>query len=176
LGEKYDRIAVGEASCSGIAGSVAWPAFAGRRDVGQFVYREGGEWPVHDDGVYVFAMVNGMPVVAAPAEMDITTTEQLRAILLDASHSKHPVIVLDLSRTQFCDSAAIQTVLRAHERLVAEGRELRLVVPQDGAVPRLLVLTGIVSRLPCFASTERAVSLPPGASAPSRGASGPEAN
>jgi len=30
-------------------------------------------------------MMNGVPVVAAPPEIDITTVDQLRAVLLDAA-------------------------------------------------------------------------------------------
>lgn len=34
---------------------------------------------------YLIKMINGVPVVAAPAEIDITTAEQLRAVLLTAA-------------------------------------------------------------------------------------------
>jgi hypothetical protein len=30
-------------------------------------------------------MINGVPVVAAPAELDITSADQLRAVLLDTA-------------------------------------------------------------------------------------------
>jgi hypothetical protein len=55
-------------------------------------------------------------------------------------------------------------VLRAHKRAVAEGGELRLVVPADGAVPRILNLTGLDLFLPCFSSLAGALApaLAPG--------------
>jgi anti-sigma B factor antagonist len=79
-------------------------------------------------------MINGVLVVAAPAEIDIATKDQLRARLLDAI-SGHPTVVVDMTRTQFCDSSGIHTLLQAHEQAVVEGGDLRLVVPADGAVP-----------------------------------------
>lgn len=117
------------------------------------------------DSGYVCEEVNGVPVVTTPAEIDVTTADRLRAVLLDASSGQHPVLIVDMSRTQFCDSYGLHTVLRAHERAVAEGRELRLVIGADGAVPRIFALTGIDRYLPCFAGLEQALAQPPGASA-----------
>jgi hypothetical protein len=34
-----------------------------------------------------------------------------------------------MSRTRFCDSAGFTVLVRAHKRAVAEGGELRLVIP-----------------------------------------------
>jgi hypothetical protein len=34
-------------------------------------------------------MIGGLPVVAAPAEMDATTAEELRAVLLEAASQGH---------------------------------------------------------------------------------------
>ncbi len=73
---------------------------------------------------YLRKMINGVPVVAAPAEIDITTAEQLGAVLLQAAGAGQPVVV-DMTRTRFCDSAGIHAVLRAHERAVADDGEVR---------------------------------------------------
>ena len=47
-------------------------------------------------------MINGMSVVSAPAEIDITTAGRLRAVLLDATAPGHPTVVVDMTRTVFC--------------------------------------------------------------------------
>lgn len=48
---------------------------------------------------YFRTMINGVPVIAAPAEIDITTTDQLRAVLLDAASRGHATVVVDMTRT-----------------------------------------------------------------------------
>jgi anti-sigma B factor antagonist len=103
-------------------------------------------------------MINGMPVVAAPAEIDIATEDQLRAVLLDSIGGGHPTVVMDMTHTQFCDSSGIHALLQAHQRALAEGGELRLVVPADGAVARAFTLTSLDRFIPCFASLEAALA------------------
>ena len=61
-------------------------------------------------------MINGVPVVAAPAEIDIAIKDQLRAVLLDAIGGGHPTVVVDMIRTQFCDSSGIHALLQAPSR------------------------------------------------------------
>lgn len=61
-----------------------------------------------------------------------------------------------MTRTRFCDSAAVHALIAAHKRVLAEGGELRLVVPADGAVHRVLTLPGIDHFIHCFASLEEA--------------------
>lgn len=110
-------------------------------------------------------MIDGVPVVAAPAEIDITTAEQFRAVLLEATGAGHPAVVVDMTRTTFCDSAGIHTLLRAHKRAISEGGELRLVIPADGAVPRIMALICVDRLVPCFGGLAEAVAGTPGAAA-----------
>lgn len=44
--------------------------------------------------------VNGVPVVVAPAEIDITTADRLRVSLLKAASGEHPTVVVDMTRTR----------------------------------------------------------------------------
>jgi anti-sigma B factor antagonist len=112
---------------------------------------------------YLRTIINGVPVVAAPAEVDITTAEQLRAVLVAAAGAGHPAVVVDMTRTLFCDSSGLHTLLRAHKRAASEGGELRLVVPADGAVPRVMNLTCLNRFIPCFSSLAEAVAQTPAA-------------
>ena len=52
-------------------------------------------------------MVNGVLVVTAPAEIDVTAAEQLRAVILRAAARGHATVVVDMSRTRFCNSAGL---------------------------------------------------------------------
>ena len=60
---------------------------------------------------------------------------------------------------------AFHALLRAHKRAVSAGGELRLVVPADGTVPRVLNLTGLDLVIPCFPSMAEALARTPAAAA-----------
>jgi anti-sigma B factor antagonist len=116
---------------------------------------------------YLRTMIDGVPVVATPAEIDITTTDQLHGVLLDAAIRGHATVVVDMSRTQFCDSSGLHVLLRAHQRAVADGGELRLVLPGDGPVPRIVTLMCLDQLIPSFASLAEALaSTPDGTGSP----------
>src|SRR5262252_10884361 len=112
---------------------------------------------------YRFQMAGGVPVVTAPAEIDITTAGQLRAILLEWHTRGHTTMVVDLTATQFCDSAGLRELVWAHKRAVAEGGGLRLVIPPDGAVLRVFTVTGLDRLIPHFARLEQALAGVPAA-------------
>lgn len=100
-------------------------------------------------------MINGMPVVTAPEEIDVTTAEHLRAVLFHAAARRHATVVVDMSRTRFCDSAGLAVLVRAHKRAVTEGGELWLVIPADGAVARIFAITRLDLVVPCSAAWTR---------------------
>jgi hypothetical protein len=53
--------------------------------------------------------------------------------------------------------------LRAHKLALADGGEPRLVIPAEGAVPRIFTLTRLDRLIPCFASLADALAQRPGA-------------
>jgi anti-sigma B factor antagonist len=105
--------------------------------------------------------VNGMAVVTAPEEIDVTTAEQLRMALLDAGSHGHATVVVDMTHTQFCDSAGLGVLIRAHRRALGEGGELRLVLPAEGAAVRVLTLTRLDRLIPSFDSLGQALASVP---------------
>ena len=108
-------------------------------------------------------MVGGVPVVTAPAEIDITTAGQLRAMLAGWATRGHAMLVVDLTGTQFCDSSGLTVLVRAHKQAVAGGGGLRLVLPASGAMVRVFTLTGLDHVIPHFASLEQALAQTPAA-------------
>jgi anti-sigma B factor antagonist len=102
-------------------------------------------------------VVEGVPVVTAPEEIDITNAKALRSALLQVAANGHGTLVVDMSQTQFCDSSGLHTLLAAHKRAGGEGRELRLVIPSP-TVLRVFVLTGIDQVIPSFASLAEALA------------------
>ena len=108
-------------------------------------------------------MINGVPVVTAPAEIDVTTAEQLRTVLLHLAGRGNATIVVDMTCTRFCDSAGLTVLVRAHKRAVAEGGELRLVIPAGSAVARIFAITRLDLVIPLFDSLDEALAPRPGA-------------
>jgi len=108
-------------------------------------------------------MINGVPVVVGPAEIDVTTAEQLRSVLLEAASHGHTTIVVDMTRTRFCDSCGLSVLVRAHKRAFGEGGELRLVIPPDGTVFRIFALTSLYRFIPRFDSLTEALLPRPSA-------------
>jgi anti-sigma B factor antagonist len=108
-------------------------------------------------------IVNGVPVVTAPAELDVTTAEQLRTVLLHSAARGHASIVVDMSRTRFCDSAGLTVLVRAHKRAVADGGELRLVIAAGGPAARVFAITRLDLVIPLFGSLDEALAPRPAA-------------
>lgn len=108
------------------------------------------------DGEFTFEVVSGVPVVAAPEEIDITNAPMLRSALLEAAAHGHGTLVADLSRTRFCDSAGLHTLLAAHKRAQAEGGELLVLC--GTTVLRVFALTGIDRMIPNFTSLADALA------------------
>lgn len=104
-------------------------------------------------------VVRGVPVVTAPEEIDITNAAALRAALLEAAAHGRGAMVADMSGTQFCDSAGLHVLVRAHKRARAEGGELLLVVPAI-TVLRIFAITGIDRVIPNFSTLEDALVAP----------------
>ena len=105
----------------------------------------------------VVEMVNGVPVVAAPEEIDITNAAALRTALLDAADRGAATFVVDLTRTQFCDTAGLHALVSARKRAQAEGGEVVLVMP-GVAVQRIFAITGLDHVFPTFTSLEEALA------------------
>ena len=108
-------------------------------------------------------IINGVGVVTAPAEIDVTTAEQLRSVLLEAASHGHTTVVVDMTRTRFCDSCGLSVLVRAHKRALGEGGELRLVIPPDGTVFRIFTLTSLYRFVPRFSSLTEALLQRPAA-------------
>jgi anti-sigma B factor antagonist len=109
------------------------------------------------DGSFPVEVVKGMQVVTAPEEIDITNAEALRSALIKAAANGHGTLVVDMTQTQFCDSSGLHTLIAAHKRAEAEGREMLLVIPSS-TVLRVFALTGMDRVIPNFTSLAEALT------------------
>jgi hypothetical protein len=62
-----------------------------------------------------------------------------------------------MTRTQFCDSSGLHTLLAAHKRAQAEGGELLLVI-SAAPVLRVFAITGVDRMIPNFTSLDQALT------------------
>jgi anti-sigma B factor antagonist len=111
---------------------------------------------VHEDDFPV-DLVGGVPVVTAPEEIDMVNAPKLEAALLEAASGGRGTLVADLSRTRFCDSAALHALVAAHKRAQAEGDELVLVIG-SAAVLRIFAITGVDRVIASFPSLDDALA------------------
>jgi len=102
-------------------------------------------------------VVRGVPVVTAPEEIDITNADGLRGALLRAAAQGRRSYVVDMTRTRFCDSSALRTMIAAHKRAHAEDREVRLVITA-APVLRVFALTGMDRVIPNFSTLAEALT------------------
>jgi anti-sigma B factor antagonist len=99
-------------------------------------------------------------VVGVPGEVDVTNSDGLRDVLLDALNAGAPALVVDMTRTTFCDSAGITALARAARRATANESAMRLAVTAP-AVLRVLNLVGIDRLIDVYPSVPDALaSLP----------------
>jgi anti-sigma B factor antagonist len=105
-------------------------------------------------------VVEGVPVAVAPEEIDITNAEALREALLTAAANGNGTFVVDMTRTRFCDSSGLHTLIAAYKRAGAEGGEVLLVIPST-AVLRVFALTGMDKVIPNFTSLAEALAQTP---------------
>ena len=106
---------------------------------------------------YPDTVINGVPVVATPAEIDITNADGLRAALINAAAAGPGAFVVDMTRTRFCDSSGMYTLFDAHKSARADGREVLLAIPA-ATVLRVFAITGMDLVIPIFASLDEALA------------------
>ena len=81
-------------------------------------------------------------VVRVTGELDLDTADQLGQALDDC----HGVVVVDLAQVSFMDSSGLGTLIRARNRLIAEGGSLTVGEVADN-VRRLFEVTGLTDFL-----------------------------
>jgi anti-anti-sigma factor len=94
------------------------------------------------DPSFPVSLQDGLAVVTTPEEIDISNAGLLREALGFATASGQPVIVVDMSGTEFCDSTGLNVLVRALGQAGDVGSELRLVIGGIG-VRRVLTVTGV---------------------------------
>jgi len=94
------------------------------------------------DQSFPLSVHDGQAVVTTPEEIDIANAGLLREALVSAIESGQPLIVVDMSGTEFCDSTGLNVLIRGLGQAQQAGAELRLVMGGAG-LHRVLTVTGV---------------------------------
>ncbi|MGH2726434.1 MAG: STAS domain-containing protein [Actinomycetota bacterium] len=100
---------------------------------------------------------SGFPVARITGEVDISNVEQIEAGL-DEVAVKEPLFVVDLTETEYFDSAGIRMLFGLANRSKARGKQLRVVAPHDAIVRRVLEITHFASVVPVYPSIEEGIA------------------
>jgi anti-sigma B factor antagonist len=106
-------------------------------------------------------------VVQLPAEIDATNTGRVETALTSALASRPKVLIADGTKTAFCDSAGIATLIHAHRQADTIGAQLRVVITSP-SVRRILEIIGADQLLLVYpslpgAQADRSQAAPPAA-------------
>jgi anti-sigma B factor antagonist len=98
-------------------------------------------------------------VVTMPAEIDLVNASSMGNQLSAVVGESPELITVDMTATDFCDSAGIRVLARAHQLAAAGGGELRLAVG-GSPVRRILQLTGLDQVLPVYRDVQQSLATP----------------
>jgi anti-anti-sigma factor len=86
-------------------------------------------------------------VAQCSGEIDISNADQLAGFLTDSTSNHMHMLVLDLARIDYLDSAGIRLIYRLQESLRQRGQALRLVIPDESPVRYALRLAGLTGHI-----------------------------
>ena len=103
---------------------------------------------------YPVLWIGQVAVVTLPAEIDVTIADAVRDELLAILGQGATLLIADLSKTEFCDSAGVSALVRTYRQASTSGRPMRLVVGTP-SVQRVLSITGVDRLVDVFPSVGR---------------------
>ena len=90
-------------------------------------------------------------------ELDASNVDQVLERVVGSVANDAPGMVLDLGDTTYLDSAGVRILFELARRLRTRRQELRIAVPGDGIVRRVLVLTALADVVPLDDDVEASV-------------------
>jgi anti-sigma B factor antagonist len=97
-------------------------------------------------------------VARLSGEVDMSNATYVRDQLLTSMPNEAIALVLDISACRYLDSAAIEVLFDVSRRLARRRQELRLVMPPDSPLRRVIELTEVRTAAPVYESLEAAVT------------------
>jgi anti-anti-sigma factor len=98
-------------------------------------------------------------VVTMPDEIDLTNSGDLDDLLAAVAAQCPEVMTVDLTATEFCDSAGVSVIAHAHRLVTANGGELRIALGQS-RVARIIQLIGLDQIVPLYRDVQQSLDAP----------------
>ncbi len=108
---------------------------------------------------YPVLWIGQAAVVTLPVEIDVTNADMVREELLAVMDHGAALLIADMSKTSFCDSAGVSALVRVFRRASSGGSAMRLVVSTP-AVQRVLSITGVDRLVDMFPSVAASLASP----------------
>jgi anti-sigma B factor antagonist len=108
---------------------------------------------------YPVLWIGQAAVVTLPVEVDVTNADMVREELLAVMDHGAVLLIADMSKTSFCDSAGVSALVRVFRRASSSGSAMRLVVSTP-AVQRVLSITGVDRLVDMFPSVAASLASP----------------
>jgi anti-anti-sigma factor len=101
---------------------------------------------------------SGSIVARLSGEVDMSNASYVRDQLLASIPNDALALVLDISACRYLDSAAIEVLFDVSRRLGRRRQELRLVMPPDSPLRRVIELTEVHTAAPLYESLDSALT------------------
>jgi anti-sigma B factor antagonist len=98
----------------------------------------------------------GQAIITPPAEIDLTNAGQFGDELNAALDRGITTLIVDMSKTMFCDCAGAVRLVRAHKRASTMNADLRLVLLSESHVRRVFEINGMDQIMQICTSLEAA--------------------
>lgn len=95
-------------------------------------------------------------IAAFDGEIDSSNAAELRLALSERLPASATALLLDLSNVTYLDSSGIQLLFDLGRRLAARRQSIRLVVPSDAPMRRVLELCAVESIAPMHTDVDEA--------------------
>jgi anti-anti-sigma factor len=110
-----------------------------------------------DQARFELTVIDGIPVIDASGELDMTNVHDLESRLSEAADLNSGVVVFSLAKVSYFDSRTIHAVAVTAGRLTKNRQQLALVLPGLPSARLIFQMTGLASRLAVFEQREDAL-------------------
>ena len=108
---------------------------------------------------YPVLWIGQVAVVTLPPEIDVTNADMVREELLGVLNQGATLLIADLSKTSFCDSAGVSALVRVFRRAATSESAMRMVASTP-AVQRVLSITGVDRLVDIYPSVAASLAGP----------------
>jgi anti-sigma B factor antagonist len=114
-------------------------------------------------------LLDGVLVARLEGELDMSNAAELGSVITGRMTNDALGLVLDFTKVSYMDSTGVNVLFQLRESLARRGQELRLVLPADSPIGKVISIVGLPEVIGVTATLDEAL----GGIAAKLGASGP---